>query len=51
MFDGRFHATLGDGSVRRFRKGVDADVLKLWIDPADGMVLPADLGLDPEEKK
>ena len=51
MFDGRFHAALGDGSTRRFRKGVDPDVLKLLIDPADGTVLPKDLGFDEEEKK
>src|SRR5262249_51418397 len=45
LFDGKFHAGMGDGSVRRFRKGVDPDILKLLIDPADGMVLPADIGL------
>jgi hypothetical protein len=50
MFDGRFHAAMGDGSVRRFRKGADPDVLKLLIDPADGTVLPRDWGLDPDEK-
>jgi uncharacterized protein DUF1559 len=51
MFDGRFHAALMDGSTRRFRKGVDPEILKLLIDPADGMPLPRDLGLDEEEKK
>jgi len=51
LFDGKFHAAMWDGSVRRFRKGVDANVLKLLIDPSDGTVLPADIGLDEEDKK
>src|SRR5262249_31485641 len=42
LFDGKFHAAMADGSVNRFRKGVDPDVLKLLIDPADGKALPAD---------
>jgi hypothetical protein len=42
---------MGDGSVNRFRKNVDADTLKLLIDPADGMVLPRDFGIDLDEKK
>jgi Protein of unknown function (DUF1559) len=46
LFDGKFHAAMGDGSVSRFRKGVDADILKLLIDPADGNVLPKDIGRD-----
>jgi hypothetical protein len=50
MFDGKFHAAMGDGSVQRFRKGVEADVLKLLIDPADGMVLPRDIGIDNGDK-
>jgi hypothetical protein len=49
LFDGRFHAAMADGSVRRFRKGVDVEVLKLLIDPADGIPLPADIGLDADE--
>jgi uncharacterized protein DUF1559 len=48
LFDGRFHAAMADGTVRRFRKGMDPDILKLLIDPADGQVLPADIGLDPD---
>jgi hypothetical protein len=51
MFDGKFHAAMGDGSVNRFRKNVDADVLRILIDPADGMVLPRDFGIDEDEKK
>ena len=33
LFDGKFHAARWDGSVSRFRKGVEADVLKMLIDP------------------
>ena len=51
MFEGKFHAAMADGSVSRFRKTIDADVLKLQIDPADGKVLPADFGIDPEKTK
>jgi Protein of unknown function (DUF1559) len=51
MFDGKFHAGFGDGHVERFRKGVDPDILKLLIDPADGMVLPPDFGIDTDEEK
>jgi len=50
MFDGKFHAGFGDGHVERFRKGVGADVLKVLIDPADGTVLPRDIGIDTDEK-
>jgi prepilin-type processing-associated H-X9-DG protein len=39
-FDGRFTVGYCDGSVRRFKKGMDADILKLLIDPADGNVIP-----------
>jgi hypothetical protein len=51
MFDGKFHASFADGSVRRFRKEVGADTLKILIDPADGNVLPRDIGIDEPEKK
>jgi len=51
MFDGRFHAAMGDGSVARFRKDVPADTLKILIDPADGTVLPQDIGHDADDKK
>ena len=40
MFHGRFHAAYWDGSVRRFRKDMDARVLGLLIDPRDGNVIP-----------
>jgi hypothetical protein len=49
LFDGKFHAARADGAVQRFRKGVDPDTLKLLIDPADGQVLPADIGLDTDK--
>jgi Protein of unknown function (DUF1559) len=49
LFDGRFHAAMADGSVNRFRKGIDANILKLLIDPADGIPLPADFGIDTTE--
>lgn len=51
LFDGRFHAAMVSGDVRRFRKGVAANILKLLVDPADGTVLPEDYGLDTEDKK
>jgi hypothetical protein len=51
LFDGRFHAAMADGSVNRFRKGIDPAVLKLLIDPADGIPLPADFGIDTTEEK
>jgi hypothetical protein len=39
MFDGAFTAVMGDGSARRFKKGIAPDLLKRLIDPADGMVV------------
>jgi prepilin-type processing-associated H-X9-DG protein len=52
MFDGRFTVVFGDGHVLRFKKDVDEDLLKILIDPADGMVVP-DLGgvTDTDEEK
>jgi hypothetical protein len=51
MFDGRFHAAFGDGTVKRFRKDAPAEALKLLICPDDGHVLPDDYGLDEEPKR
>src|SRR5688572_7210365 len=51
MFDGKFHAVYCDLSVRRFKKEVNPDVLKLLIDPSDGTVIPADVGIDDDDKK
>jgi hypothetical protein len=50
LFDGKFHAAMADGSVSRFRKGVDPDILKRLIDPADGNPLPKDIGRDTDKK-
>jgi prepilin-type processing-associated H-X9-DG protein len=52
MFDGRFTVAFADGHVQRFKKDVDKDLLKILIDPADGMVIP-DLGgvTDADEEK
>ncbi|HEX4609978.1 MAG TPA: DUF1559 domain-containing protein [Urbifossiella sp.] len=46
VFGGKFHAAMADGSVRLFRKGVDPRTLKMLIDPADGNLLPDDIGLE-----
>jgi hypothetical protein len=51
LFDGRFYAAVADGSVSRYRKGVDPGTLRRLIDPADGLPLPDDRGLDTEPKK
>ncbi|MBO0700542.1 MAG: DUF1559 domain-containing protein [Zavarzinella sp.] len=51
MFDGKFHAAFCDGSVRRFKKGLDPDLLKLLIDPQDGTRIPPEIGVDNEDKK
>lgn len=51
MFDGNFHAAFCDGSVRRVRKTIDPDVLKLLINPSDGNAIPADADFCPEDKK
>jgi hypothetical protein len=42
---------MADGSVKRFKKGVDPAILKLLIDPADGNPLPQDIGQDTDDKK
>jgi|SRR5262245_29587371 len=51
LFEGRFHAAMADGSVQRFKKGVDAELLKRLIDPADGQVINLKGAIDDEEKK
>jgi len=52
MFDGRFTVAFADGHVQRFKKDTNQDLLKILIDPADGMVIP-DLGgvTDTDEDK
>lgn len=42
MFDGQFHAVMGDGSVYRFKKTVEAETLRRLIDRADGQVVDLD---------
>jgi hypothetical protein len=39
MFDGAFTAVMGDGAARRFKKGIDPDLLKRLIDPQDGQAV------------
>lgn len=48
MFDGKFHAAMCDGFVIRCKKGVDADVLRRLIDPADGGVVNTEDIVDKE---
>jgi hypothetical protein len=52
MFDGRFTVGFGDGSARRFLKDTPKDLLKLFIDPSDGMPIPEyDKWIDRDEEK
>jgi len=51
MFDGKFHAAFCDGSVNRFRKGLNADLLGKLIDPADGHVIEREEAIDKDEEK
>jgi len=51
MFDGKFHGAMCDGSVRRFRKGPDADVMRRLIGPQDGEIVSVDEVLDPDGDK
>lgn len=49
LFDGKFHAAFMDGAVRRFKKGIDADLLGRLIDPADGNVIDTTGAIDSEK--
>jgi prepilin-type processing-associated H-X9-DG protein len=51
MFDGKFHAAFCDGSVERFRKGINDEALRRLIDPADGDVVDRSDGIDKDEEK
>jgi hypothetical protein len=51
MFDGRFHGAMCDGSVRRFKKGVDAEVMRRLIGPDDGEIVSVDDAIDPDTDK
>jgi prepilin-type processing-associated H-X9-DG protein len=52
MFDGRFTAAFADGHTQRFKKDMKDDLLKLLIDPADGMpILDLSRFTDPDEER
>src|SRR5262245_25846966 len=51
MFDGKFHAAFCDGSVSRFRKGVNEKTLRCLIDPQDGEIVDRDDAIDKDEEK
>lgn len=51
LFDGKFHAVMGDGAVRRFRKDVNAETMRRLIDPQDGQVIDIDSAEDRGEEK
>ncbi|HEX3152885.1 MAG TPA: DUF1559 domain-containing protein [Gemmataceae bacterium] len=51
LFDGKWHGAMCDGSVQRFRKGVDAELMARLIDPADGQVVNIEEAIDPDEEK
>jgi prepilin-type processing-associated H-X9-DG protein len=51
IFDGKFHVAFCDGSVYRFRKGINAETLRRLIDPADGEVVDRNDAIDKDEEK
>jgi hypothetical protein len=51
VFDGKFHGVMCDGSVRRFKKGADDDVLRRLIGPQDGEVVNIEEVVDPDTDK
>jgi prepilin-type processing-associated H-X9-DG protein len=53
MFDGRFTVAFADGHTQRFKKDIRAELLKILIDPADGMPIPnlGDVTDADEDKK
>jgi hypothetical protein len=51
LFDGKFHATMCDGSVHRFKKDVNAQTLSALITPNGGEVVDTKDALDTEEEK
>ena len=51
MFDGKFHGAMCDGSVRRFKKGADADILRRLIGPQDGEIVNVDDIVDTDNDK
>jgi prepilin-type processing-associated H-X9-DG protein len=51
MFDGKFHVAFCDGSVSRFRKGINEKTLRRLIDPQDGEIVDRDDAIDKDEEK
>ena len=51
MFDGTFTAVMADGSVRRFRKGLEPDFLRRLIDPSDGVPVKAAEGVEIDDRE
>lgn len=51
MFDGEFNVLMGDGSVKRVPKKVDAEVLKLAIDRSDGQPVDLDAAIEKAKRK
>jgi len=51
LFDGKFHAVMGDGAVRRFRKELNAETMRRLIDPQDGEPVDIESAEDRGEEK
>lgn len=53
LFDGKFHGAMCDGSVRRFKKGADADILRALITPTGAEVIVGNIEdvVDRDEEK
>jgi hypothetical protein len=51
IFDGKFHAVMCDGAVRRFKKGAEIETLRRLIDPQDGQVLDIEGAEDKADDK
>jgi hypothetical protein len=51
LFDGKFHGAMCDGSVRRFKKDITADLMRKLIDPQDGNPIEIEAGVDHDEAK
>ena len=51
LFDGKFHGAMCDGSVRRFKKDINAELMRRLIDPQDGQSVEVDAGVDRSEDK
>ncbi|HEX3152884.1 MAG TPA: DUF1559 domain-containing protein [Gemmataceae bacterium] len=50
LFDGKWNGAMCDGSVRRFKKGVEAETLRRLIDPQDGNIVDVDEAVDKDDK-